>query len=201
MFQAMEQWSNPRIHDTVAAIARQPIYSDRQSLAGRVLRYIVERIGDFIALFKGSGNGRLILIAGMVVVALLIAARIALSTRVDQRRRRTGAAARGAATRTDHWAAASAFAAVGDFVAASHELYAGVLESLSRAGAVKFHSSKTSGDYARELRRARSPGVQDFRSFARQCDRIIYGTHTPTDAEYQSVSDAAQRGVRAAIAA
>ncbi len=202
MMQALGQWSNSQVHDTVAAIARQPIYATplRQSIAGRVLRFIVEQVADFFNAMKGSSNGRFVVIAAVVVVALVIVARLALSSRVDERRRRTQAGARGATARADYWSAAASLAAAGDYVGASHALYAAVLESMSRAGAVKFHSSKTSGDYVRELRRRRSPAMQDFRAFARDCDRIIYGTSAATEAEYRAVTEAAERAARAAAA-
>jgi hypothetical protein len=203
MMQAVERWSNSQVHDTVAAIARQPIYATplRQSLAGRVFRFIFERIADFFTALKGSSNARIVLIAALAVVALVIVGRVALSSRVDERRRRMGAGARGTSTRADYWSTAAGLAAAGDYAGASHALYAAVLESMSRAGAVKFHSSKTSGDYVRELRRRRSPAMQDFRTFARDCDRIIYGTTAATEAEYRAVMSAAERAARAVVAA
>ena len=41
----------------------------------------------------------------------------------------------------------------GNFNAASHALYAALLERIARSGAVALHASKTGGDYWRELRR------------------------------------------------
>src|SRR5882672_9963131 len=144
------RWSSAEIHDTVAAIARQPIYAPlRQSLAGRLFRYVFERIADLFALFRGSSDARFLVIGATVVVALVLVARIVVSTQADERRRRVGGSANGTgASRTDFWAAARDLAAAGDYTAACHALYAGVLDSLSRADALKFHSSKTSGDYA-----------------------------------------------------
>src|SRR3954470_11284444 len=120
MMQAVEQWSNSQVHDTVAAIARQPVYATplRQSIAGRVLRFIFEQIADFIGALRGSSNARLVVIAAMVVVALVIVARLALSSGVDERRRRMGTGARGASARADYWSTAAGLAAAGDYVGA-----------------------------------------------------------------------------------
>ena len=163
-----------QIHDTVAAIARQPAYATpvRQSLLGRVLRTL------FAGFAICSSNSRL----------ARRAVRRHRGGRADHRRdcrsdrdrtqidarRRAGAGLRAiGGERRDYWALAAELAAAGNYTGACHALYIGVLDALSRTGALRFHASKTSGDYARELRRGIAAVANDFpRSRGSSIDRL-----------------------------
>jgi hypothetical protein len=98
------------------------------------------------------------------------------------RRSRAGATIGG--MRPDPWARAQALANEERYAEAVHALYAAVIEELAATQSVRMHASKTSGDYVRELRRAGSPAVTTFRTFARRVDRVIYGLRQCTAEDF-----------------
>jgi len=194
--QAVGQWSTSAIHDTVAAIARQPEYATplRRSLLGRAFGYLLEKLGDLLALFRGSRDFRIVAIAAVALIVLAIAGRIIVARQLDVANKRAGLRSGiGRGEKRDHWVRSRELAANGDYAGASHALYAAVIDTLVRSGAIKFHASKTSGDYARELRRRGSPAVQDFRAFARHFDRAVYGTAEVDADDYARLTEMAQQ--------
>jgi len=140
--QVAGRWSASQIHDTVAAIVRQPEFagSGRESLLGRFLRYVLAGIRDLLNRYHGSPNARYVVIAGLVLLILIVIARIVTVREIDSLARRRGVIVRGSAIDVDLWGAAQRFAAGGDFTAASHALYAGLLERIARSGAVSLHA-------------------------------------------------------------
>lgn len=192
------------VHDTIAAIVRQPEYATplRQSLAGRVFRYVVQRVADFIELFQGSPTSRVIVISALVLIGIVIVARVVVLRRIDAEARRTGDdRTAGGGTRRDAWAEARDRASAGDYEAATHALYSAVIDSLARTGAIKHHPSKTSGDYVREMIRRGAPTSREFRAFVRDADRVIFGNLRPSAEDYERLASAAMRVVGASIAA
>ena len=192
--QAVGRWSTAEIHDTVAAIARQPAYATplRRSLLGRAITFLANRFTDLLGLLNGSREFRWMAIIATVLVVLAVVGRIVISRQLDVLGRRDGRRARMSSERRDFWALSRELATAEDFTGACHALYAAVIDSLARSGTVKFHSSKTSGDYARELRRHGSPVLQNFRAFARQFDRIVYGASTADRDDYDRLARAAE---------
>ncbi len=187
-------WTAQQIHDTVAAIARQPAYVTpiRQSILERIFEPVLRWIRDVVARINGLPGARYIFIAGVILVLVLVAAQIVIGQRMEQRRR-VGAGLRAIdGERRDYWAMAAEFDAAGNHVAACHAVYVGVLDALARTGAIKFHASKTSGDYARDLRQRQSPVAGEFASFARQFDRSVYSWNAPTHDDYTLLSRAAE---------
>jgi hypothetical protein len=202
--QQIGRWSASEIHDTVSAIARQPMYatSIRESVLGRFFRFVIGRIARFLAIFDGAGDPSLLIIVTLSVVVLVIASRIIVTRRAADIQRRLGGRVQfGRIAARDHWGDARAAALAGDYLAATHALYAAVIDSLARAGVVAFHPSKTSGDYAREMIRRGDAPRQEFRTFARDADRVIFGTRQPTAADYDRLLAAAERAVRPPAAA
>lgn len=193
--QAVERWSSRQIHDTVAAIVRQPAFSGsaRESLVGRFLRYVLERIRDVLQQYRGSPNARYVVIAGVVVLVLIIVARIVIVRDLDAQTRRRGGIARGSPAGADLWRAAQALAAAGDYTGASHALYAGLLERIARHGGVTLHPSKTGGDYWRELRRRGSPMAVDFRAFSRRFDAVMFGAGSASADDFNELAGLAER--------
>jgi hypothetical protein len=192
-------WSVEQIHDTVAKIAARPIYngSARQSLLGRFLHYLGERFLDFLGMFAGTIDARTALVVAGLVVGGVIVARMVVLKQIHADERLHGRGPRiGAGGRIDHWALAREEAAAGRFAQASHAIYSAVIDTLGREGAMKVHSSKTSGDYARDLRRAGYPGVADFRSFAREFDRTVFGETHVGAADFARLREAAERAAR-----
>ncbi len=202
--QSLGQWPVEAIHDTVAAIVRQPAYAMpvRRSLLGRVFIYLLERLGDLIALFRGSRDLRVIAVAAVLVIGVAIAGRIFVTRQLDVIARRSGLRAsseRGG--RRDYWAESRELSASGDYVGASHALYAAVIDALARNGAVKFHPSKTSGDYALELRRGGFGSSGEFRAFARRFDRVVYGLLPVSAEEFAELSSMARQLTDVRVAA
>ena len=132
-------------------------------MLGRFLRFIGDEFRDLMELLGGSQNARIIVIAAVALLVLAIAGRIVVGRRLEIRRRTANSLQIVGSSRRDYWALAAELEQRGDFVAASHALYLAVLDALSRSGGVTFHSSKTVGDYVRDLRQRRSPFSDAFR--------------------------------------
>lgn len=196
---AAVHWTPAQIHDTVAAIAREPRYaaSSQQSILSRLLTIAARRIRDLLLQMKAWPNTRYVLIAAAIVVILVLAARIVIEQRVEARRAAgAGLRAHGPEAR-DYWKLAAELDAAGQHVEACHAIYAAVVDALARAGLLRFHISKTSGDYARELRLRAFPRAAEFAAFARQFERGVYGWSAPTHDDYARLSVAAARVVPA----
>lgn len=191
----MQQWTPSQVHDTVAAIVAQPDFAtrQRQSLFVRFLQFIFSEIKALLGLARGSIDARIIVVAAVVVIAVIVISRIVADRRLALRHRLSSAAVGAHASRRDAWAIAREMAAQGRLVDASHVLYSALLETLSRSGTIRFHPSKTAGDYARELRRVGAPAASDFRDFARELDRAVYGRGTVTRAEFDVLLQAAEQ--------
>jgi len=202
--QRIGEWTTAAIHDTVDAIARQPAYTVplRRSLFGRVINWLLERLSELVELARGSHDMRIASIVGVILVVLAVVARIVVAKQIDIIRKRSGFGADlGVGQRRDFWKLARELAASGDHVGASHALYAAVIDGLSRTGAIAFHSSKTSGDYARELTRRGAANAGEFRAFARDFDSVVYGGSDVAANDYARLLDRAQRLTNARAAA
>ncbi len=188
-------WSTSAIHDTVAVIARQPAYSTsiRQSLLGRLFRFLFDRLRDLRGVLHNSLGARLTVILAVALIVIVIVARIVVARRLDEQRARVrGARGLGGGARTDYWSMARELERAGDHAAACHTLYAAVLDALARGGAVRFHPSKTSGDYARELTRRGAPVAAPFATFARHFEHVVFGTDVVTSDDFERLSAAAE---------
>lgn len=173
------------VRDTVAAIVGQVAFrrSVRTSLLSRMWS-AVERLLEWLrdALPRGV-HARQVAIVCVIVLALLVVLRVAHAARLrDETARRRSRRASAAGSATDPAAEARALAAAGRFTEAAHALYRALLQLLARREKLRLHPSKTSGDYARELRARRSPLHAPFRAFGRRYDRMLFG-HEPLDAD------------------
>lgn len=183
-------WPRAAIHDTVAAIVRQPSY--RRGLGTTLLDRPLGWIGDWysrlVAALGTVPHGRVVATIAAATVALLVIARIAYAARL--RGTSTTSIANGRSRRgtaADPWREAEQLAAAGQFTEAAHALYRGTVTILASQGLVRRHEAKTSGDYARELRRRGAPAYTAFRAFGLRYDRIIYGTGTCDAAGYDAL--------------
>jgi len=176
----LSRWSAEMIHDSVAAIAKQPAYatSIRQSLLGRF-----------------------VVMAAVALIVVVIVGRIVVARRIDEQRSRIRAGRVGARDRADYWGAARELANRGEYSAACHALYAAVLDSLARSGAVRVHPSKTSGDYSRELARRAAIATPAFAAFARQFERTVFSTESVTSDDFDRLFAEASRIVEPSVAA
>jgi hypothetical protein len=193
-------WPREAIHDTVAAIVRQAAYRRdlRATLLDRILQWLSDLYERLIATLGGLPHGRAIATAAAVTIAMLVVARVAYAARLrvpSTESREPGR--RVVARATDPWREAEQLAAAGQFTEAAHALYRAALVMLASHGLIRVHEAKTSGDYARELRRHGAPAHAAFRRFGARYDRIIYGTGICDAADYQALLDGA-RGIAAA---
>jgi len=183
-------WPRAAIHDTVAAIVRQTAY--RRGLGTTLFDRVVGWIGDWysrLVLALGTvPHGRVVATIAAAAVALLVVARIAYAARLRGVSAISLATSRGRrGTASDPWREAEQLAAAGQFTEAAHSLYRATVALLASQGLVRRHDSKTSGDYARELRRRGAPAYAAFRRFGGRYDRIIYGAGTCDAAGYDAL--------------
>jgi hypothetical protein len=174
---ATRQWPAAAIHDTVAAIARGLAYrrSLRQSFLDRLLLWLGEAIARIVSFIRQSPVSRPFGYTVLGLILLGVAARLLISAQARDEtrgplRRRTRAA-----SSEDPFVVAERLAGEGRFEEAAHALYRGVLLSLARTERLRLDASKTSGDYARELRARGSAAHQPFRVFARRFDVAVLG--------------------------
>jgi hypothetical protein len=196
-------WTSKQVHDTVAAIARNRVYGQpsRQSLISKFFVYVLERLGELFGPIRGSRNTGIVVVVALVLVLLIIIARqIALRHR-DVRANRNPTSRSLSPVASESWSAARAFAAAGNHTEACRALYAAVVDVLVRRGALRRHTSKTGGDYARELRSSASPGARDFAVFVRDYDRVMYGARSATAEDFARLEGQAERALHIAVAA
>lgn len=195
----IQAWSHREIHDTVAAIVADPTIAGatRRSVLGRLFRYLSTKLNDILHWASGSLDARIITGAGIAIVVLLIIARVYAGRREAAGVR--AAALRGVARdRTNAWKGAQQLASEGRFTEASHQLYTAVLADLARLSLVRYHASKTNGDYVRELRRGRTPIAPLFADFSRAFDRAVFGLDEVTREEWEVLLSLAERVASAA---
>jgi hypothetical protein len=181
-------WPAQAVHDTVAAIMRDAAYhrSLKQSLWDRWWAWLGAHIAQFMNGVRERPSLRYALLSAAVIVVLVIVARIVVSRRAEKAGEAAAVAAR-RVIRGDPMLAAQQAAAEGRFTDAAHALYQAVLESLAGGGRLRLHRSKTSGDYARELRVAGARESAEFRRFGRLFDRIIFGRGSCDEAGYREL--------------
>ena len=190
-------WAPGVVHDTVAAVVRDPAFRRnlRESIGQRFMMWLGELIAYVIRFVQGSSLARPLGLALVALIVVLVVARLLFAARareegasITSRRGRKGAA-------EDPFIVADGLASEGRFEEAAHALYRGVLLSLSRSERMRLDPSKTSGDYARELRRRGSASYQAFRTFARRFDVAVYG-HGRCDAAAHRRSPHARGSIR-----
>ena len=189
-------WPAKAIQDTVAAIISQRPYqrSVRSTLFDRILEWITALIRRLFSQISEVPSARWVILTLAIVVVLAIAARIFFNNEAEERRRRARAGAvRGGA---DPWVDAERLARSGDYTEAAHLLYRAVTERLAAAELIRLHPSKTSGDYARELRARGAIMHTEFRQFGRRYDHVLFGTGVCDAETYASLREQAGRIIR-----
>jgi hypothetical protein len=194
---AAQGWSNAAIHDTVAKIAAQAKFgvSQRESLLGRLFRYLWQRLADMLDWFQDRfhADPRVLLYGVGALIVLVIVARVIAERQLAEARRMRGHRRLGQDSRADYWRGAESEATSGRYLEACHSLYTAVLDDLAQRRLLAFHTSKTSGDYARELQLAGFSELAEFRAFVRAFDRAVFGVAEPDGDDYARVRDAARR--------
>lgn len=176
------EWPSGAVHDTVEAVVRGAAFhrSLRQSLFDRLLMWIGEWLAGLFQHIRGTGLARTAALTVAALLVLLVVARLILSARARDERVRVSYRGQVAVTE-DPWRAAERLAAQGHYEEAAHALYHGVLASVAHAERLRLDPSKTSGDYARELRARGAAAYVPFRAFSRRFDAGVYG-HDACDA-------------------
>jgi hypothetical protein len=187
-------WTESAIRDTIATITRHPDYQRalRESLWDRFTRWIWDHVVDLITTVGRSDFTRTVTIVVIVLIVLLVVARIAIGISAERKLRYVGAATRANLGGATLLADAEALAAKGEYTAAAHALYAAMLAAYAARGEVRLHPSKTTGDYARELRRRNAPTLREFQSFRSRYDRVIYGDMTCSGPDYHALAQDAR---------
>jgi hypothetical protein len=201
---SLSRWPAPAIHDTVAAIVRQDDFQRRlaRSFAERFLAWLWERLGALFDAIAGTPGARTaaLFFTGALLVALLL--RIVLASRNARFAARVVRAVgpygiRSLPTLED----ARRLARDARYADATHVLYGAILEALSQQRLIRLHASKTSGDFARELRGRGHPSYDPFRVFVRRFDRLLYGRDACDAASFDALWGDAQRVMQASSAA
>jgi hypothetical protein len=185
----VEQWSAAAVHDTVGALLRGAGYNRSfwSSVAGRLLLEAGRLLLRFLEAMSRIPGGRVAVLSIIAVILLLIVARLFLAADLSDellfRRRRPGSIS----SRVDPGIEAERLAAAGDYMGAAHALYQAVVRRLAGSERIRVHASKTSGDYARELRRRGSPLTISFQRFGRRFDRVVFGNGMCTADDYAAL--------------
>jgi hypothetical protein len=170
-------WPADAVHDTVQAVLRSATYrrSLQSSLAGRVIQWIGQWIQRLLDALDGKASARTVALWFAAALAVLVIARLALAARARDDAMLATSRTKGARRGGDPWLAAEQLAGDGRFEEAAHALYRGVLAALVRTERLRLDPSKTSGDYARELRARGSSSYLPFRAFGRRFEMAVYG--------------------------
>ncbi|MGQ0538915.1 MAG: DUF4129 domain-containing protein [Gemmatimonadaceae bacterium] len=193
----LAQWPARAIHDTVAAIVQQDVYQRRftRSLAQRFWAWLGDQLNALFQFVAATSTARIVTLALCVILVAAVALRMLYAARAA-RERPGRARTSGAIGSSRHPATldeARRLARAGRFADAAHVLYAAVLDALATRRLVMLHPSKTSGDFARELRARGHPAYPPFRTFTARFDRVFYGYETCGDATFNALWGDAER--------
>jgi hypothetical protein len=196
-------WPARAVHDTVqAVIAGRAFRRDlSNTILDRLLLWFGEALTTLLHAIRGVPGGRTIAISVAVLLVVLVAARLLVAAWARDEEGISFGARGAGSRREDPWRAAERLAAAGEFEDAAHALYRGVLASLQQGETLRLDPSKTSGDYARELRARGSGSLHPFRAFARRFDVAVYGHGVCDGALYADLlrlADPLRRRARAA---
>ena len=177
-------WPAGAVHDTVAAVLRDPAFgrSLQRSIADVLMLWLVEWFGRLQRYVKHLPSARVVVIGVAALIVLGVVTRLVLAARARPDDTHRLVRRRGGTVHDDAWLAAEELMTAGHFEAAAHALYRGVTAGLALNDRLHLDPSKTSGDYARELRWQGSSSFEPFRAFVKRFDVAVYG-HGGCDAD------------------
>ncbi len=189
LLQAATPWSPAQVQDTVNRIVARPAYQRdfAESIFDRLLRAIVEFLSRLIEGAAGLVGTRAVVYTVLGALLLLLVIRLALDLRAEMASGVVTGRRGGPVQASDPWGEAERLARAGAYTDAAHALFRSLLTALGARGEVRVHTSKTAGEYARELRRERAPSSDRFQAFRVRYDRAIYGERTVSEAEYRAL--------------
>jgi hypothetical protein len=183
--------------DSVARVVGQVFQSDeytrivQKSLWDRFWEWIWDLVGRFISsLLKALSSvpgAELAVSILMYGIAAIVVLTILYYTITYLRTRHRGERVDDNQVIRNLRTAADQAAARGDYLEATDLLYGALLHAFVVRGWVRFHPSKTAGDYARELRQRRGETQVSFRNFVRAYEVIIYRHGTCDQAQYDAL--------------
>ena len=168
--------------------------SIRNSLLAKVWLWLMEAIARIAhAIGRIPGASRVVEIFLYAVPAVLVAY---FCYRLWEHYRTPHGEARLRLSRenvADLWRESLRAAGAGDTTRAAHLLYEAFVRSLVVRGLVRFHPSKTTGDYVRELRRrGQSPLLDQFTNFVRLYEVVVYRDGACDAARYAALREIAE---------
>lgn len=177
------------MRDTVRGIASEPSFdrSLQQTLLARIIDVVGRWLRELLDLLPALGIGNTVIIALALAVLALVMARIVLRSRAQREFWAGDRVEARPGRRLDPWLEAERLAGSGAYLEAAHALCAALLTASARRGEVTLHPSKTTGDYARELRRRGAPSERDFQRFRARYDRVVYNAQRCSEDEYAAL--------------
>lgn len=178
LFQSGERtWPASAVHDTVAAVLRDPEFrrSLQRSLGDVIMLWLAEWFGRLQRFVKQLPSARVIAIGFVALLVVAVVARLVIAARARSEDRERLVRRRGSSVTDDPWQSAEDLLAQGRHEEAAHAMYRGVINGMALSEKIRLDPSKTSGDYARELRRRGSSSFVPFRAFVQRFDVAVYG--------------------------
>ena len=177
------------MRDTVRDIASGTDFDRalQQTILDRILATVGRWLRELFDLLPALGIGNEVIVALAIAVGVLIVARIVLRSRAQREFWAGDRLETRAGRRLDPWLDAERLAGSGAYLEAAHALCAALLSASARRGEVTLHPSKTTGDYARELRRRGAPTERDFQRFRSRYDRVVYDAQRCSADEYAAL--------------
>jgi hypothetical protein len=164
------------VRDSVRAIVRDAAFdrAGQQTLLERIFETLGRWFEALTDLLPALGIGNRVIVVLAVVVLLLVVARIVLRARAQREFWAGDRPEVRGGRRLDPWLESERLAANGAYLEAAHALCAALLAASARRGELTLHPAKTTGDYARELRRRGAASERDFQRFRARYDRVVY---------------------------
>jgi Domain of unknown function (DUF4129) len=183
------------IRDTISRIVLERGY--QRSLTSTLFSRLWNWFWDFVTgLFREAVASRGTYLITIALLSLLAVASIVRAIIVARARRTAANRRQLPETADEKLAAARALAAQGAYVEAAHRLYAAVVTRLAEERRVRWHTSKTVGDYWRELRAASDERTGAYQSFARTYEIVAYGDGLCDATRYARLEQLAEPMVR-----
>jgi Domain of unknown function (DUF4129) len=162
------------VRDTIARIVLERGY--RRTLSSTLLSRAMDWLGNLIQeLFQRATASRGTYLIALTLIALIAIAAVARAIVVARARRQAASLRESAITAAQLQAEAQGLAQQGAYLQAANTLYAAVIVRLSEGKRVRRHSSKTVGDYWRELRGGGDEMTAGYAAFARVYEIVAYG--------------------------
>lgn len=195
-----QEWAEPhRIRSVLDEIYRRPEFRtvERRTLLERLVEWLSAWFGKAEIDLSWIRWGVYAALAALVLVLLWHWIPV-LARRIERRAARTLAAAPEGPTpeATADWESVARDAASrGDYLGAVRALYRHAVVSLDRRSVVRFHESKTGGDYLRECRH-RPELAEVFGRFLSGVERVLFGGQPCGPSLYRELEATAETVVR-----